>query len=497
MMGPWIPCPYFRAPSFLLLFELPPFPHPSPGYVQAAVLVGGWQSAGTTAAVYLLESIESADPNAAALWNPVAALGPAPRARAMHSAVLAASDPAVGDLYARVFDEPPAMLLLVFGGWEGGESFLSDMHSLDMATMRWAPVQAASMLRPSPRGGHSASLVGRRMFVFGGQTPSETLNELLIFDIDTAEWSRPKRTSPWPASRSGHTAVVCGPTSLLIYGGFDGRNLLGDVYVLDTEALTWTRVETPHGAPHPRTGHAAALFGGRMMVCCGWGEGGHLAEVNLLELIASPIREVMVVAASLLSSELRRAELGWHKDAPTPRPPLAMQWFRARPGAPFCRIDGAVSVSYLPTADDVGCRLAVSCAMLIEGGGLGPSTFGVANSPVKLDPDLAAIVQTAIDKGFAEFRVWAVLAGTKPLEMALQFHRESSELWYDGAVKLTGTYEGSFLVILATGQPRALVLQMRAGVSVPLSVKHAVERDVIALTARAFFALSRRGRGQI
>eukprot|EP00976_Prorocentrum_cordatum_P099611 1191912-Prorocentrum_minimum.AAC.1 len=53
---------------------------------------------------------------------------------------------------------------------------------------------------PPPRAAHSAVAVGRKLFVFGGQSQSAALDDLHIFDSDTCEWTLGRRAGDMPGA---------------------------------------------------------------------------------------------------------------------------------------------------------------------------------------------------------------------------------------------------------------------------------------------------------
>ena len=59
------------------------------------------------------------------------------------------------------------------------------------------------------------------------------------------QWEKPHTFGSRPSPRESHTAVsftpsTGGSTKLLIYGGMSGFRL-GDIWILDTESMTWSR----------------------------------------------------------------------------------------------------------------------------------------------------------------------------------------------------------------------------------------------------------------
>ncbi|OIT05943.1 acyl-coa-binding domain-containing protein 5 [Nicotiana attenuata] len=70
-------------------------------------------------------------------------------------------------------------------------------------------------------------------------------------------------------SRGGHSVTLAG-TSLVIFGGQDAnRSLLNDLHILDLETMTWDEMGTLGVPPSPRSDHAAAVHAERYLLIFG------------------------------------------------------------------------------------------------------------------------------------------------------------------------------------------------------------------------------------
>lgn len=77
-----------------------------------------------------------------------------------------------------------------------------------------------------------------------------------------------------PPPRESHTGVcyvdrTTRRSHLVIYGGMSGCRL-GDLWLLDTVSMEWTRPLTTGPVPLPRSLHTSTLIGHRMFVFGGW-----------------------------------------------------------------------------------------------------------------------------------------------------------------------------------------------------------------------------------
>jgi Galactose oxidase, central domain len=130
---------------------------------------------------------------------------------------------------------------------------VSEIHVLDTETFTWeavgrgqAPADAVSDgALPSPRSRHSATLIGEHdIWIFGGGDDDQVFGDVWVLNALTFTWHRPDITGPAPSARWGHSVSVFNETSILVFGGHLGSQMTDEVWILDTEKLAWTQVET-------------------------------------------------------------------------------------------------------------------------------------------------------------------------------------------------------------------------------------------------------------
>ncbi|XP_068115547.1 rab9 effector protein with kelch motifs-like [Hyperolius riggenbachi] len=179
-------------------------------------------------------------------WSPVEALadGSTPEARTGHTAVL----------------DPESCRIYVFGGSKNRKWF-NDVHILDTQAWRWRSVEALGKVPPLSY--HTCSLFRGELFVYGGvfprpnPEPDGCSDSLYIFDPQHEMWYQPIVLGDKPLARSGHTANLLN-RDLYIFGGWDTPVCYNDLYLLDLGLMEFSRIEVNGSSPSPRCWHSAA-----------------------------------------------------------------------------------------------------------------------------------------------------------------------------------------------------------------------------------------------
>jgi len=170
--------------------------------------------------------------------------------------------------------------LLVQGGQQhknGGifEYFSLNPSVLDTETHTWFEPRVALGKGPQARAYHTATRVGTNLFVFGGSTNAlkkggdpVLLGDMPVFDLVRMAWETRDIRGRQPRARTMHTAALYAG-KLFIVGGFDGQKSLGDVHVLDTETMLWSQPKVSGKVPPCLQAHSCALVGERLFLLGG------------------------------------------------------------------------------------------------------------------------------------------------------------------------------------------------------------------------------------
>jgi hypothetical protein len=114
------------------------------------------------------------------------------------------------------------------GGYDGVER-KSDFFACDLSSYTWQEMLSLGTTLPSPRYFHSCCLHGNNMYVYGGYSGVERLNDVFVFNFDSNHWTQVMANGgDAPSGRSSHVAQIY-ENSLYVFGGYNGI-VLNDFY---------------------------------------------------------------------------------------------------------------------------------------------------------------------------------------------------------------------------------------------------------------------------
>ncbi|ERN13146.1 tip elongation aberrant protein 1 [Amborella trichopoda] len=171
-------------------------------------------------------------------------------------------------------------MIVVFGGF-AEKKFINDISVYDTENKLWFRPECTGnesngQVGPSPRAFHVAVAIDCNMFIFGGRSGNKRLGDFWMLDTDIWQWSELATYGDLPSARDFSAAAAIGNRKIVLYGGWDGKKWLSDVYVLDTMSLEWTELSVLGTLPPPRCGHTATMVEKRLLVFGGRGAGGSI-----------------------------------------------------------------------------------------------------------------------------------------------------------------------------------------------------------------------------
>jgi Galactose oxidase, central domain/Kelch motif len=190
-----------------------------------------------------------------------------------------------------VYDQADGKTIL-FGGWTGASAF-NDTWSYDLPTGRWTRVNTAGA--PSARWG--ASMVYDQaddkviLFggLFGGYDGRSRLGDIWIYDPASRRWTKPRPSGPVPPARAYASMVYDqADGKVILFGGFAGpQGLLADTWAYDPATNQWSMLAVGHAGPsrrdfssmaYDKAANTIVLFGGQT------GSNGNIQATDLNDI---------------------------------------------------------------------------------------------------------------------------------------------------------------------------------------------------------------------
>ncbi|CDY42440.1 BnaC02g22680D [Brassica napus] len=176
----------------------------------------------------------------------------------------------------------------VFGGFGKDGYFTNQVHVFDAGEQIWSEPMIRGV-PPSPRDSHSCTTVGDNLFVFGGTDGKHYLNDLHVLDTSSHTWKCLEVRGEEPDAREAHSATLVGK-HIFVFGGcgkvpgLDDEVFFNDLYMLNTETITWQRAVTTGTRPFARDGHTCSTWNNKIIVVGGEHfEGDYLSDVHILD----------------------------------------------------------------------------------------------------------------------------------------------------------------------------------------------------------------------
>jgi len=165
--------------------------------------------------------------------------------------------------------------IILFGGWcqppadrlSIGARFFDDTQIFHVHNSKWERLELQEY--PTARAGHSGSIVGNKLIIFGGSQRSNRLNDVWMFDIEESCWSRPYVQGVRPSERFGHAQFTLNEDTIMILGGCGGQDeLFSDAWLLQIKTWRWSRISIGNDLHEPPDlwSHASTMVNNHVIV---------------------------------------------------------------------------------------------------------------------------------------------------------------------------------------------------------------------------------------
>ncbi|CAL8139288.1 unnamed protein product [Orchesella dallaii] len=126
--------------------------------------------------------------------------------------------------------------------------------------VRWLPIPTeldwnTIQRSPIPRMGHRAVMLNSKLIIFGGGN-QQINHELLVFAIPSKTWSMPQEKGDVPVGRASYGMETLGNHVYMFGGLIEHGYYVNDLYRLDVDSWTWTKLNPTGEIPCARFGHS-------------------------------------------------------------------------------------------------------------------------------------------------------------------------------------------------------------------------------------------------
>ncbi len=189
------------------------------------------------------------------------------------------------DFQAMVFDASAGKALM-FGG-ETASGRRNDLWAYDPAAGTWSKLHPSGAL-PSARSQQSLVFDSSsgQVLLFGGFDGRSDLNDLWAYDPSRNTWTKLQPSGPLPEARLGQSEVYdSGTGQAILFGGSGASGLLNDTWAYDPAANRWTNLSPSGIVPEGRSGQAMLYdpANGKVLMFGGEGTAGYLSGTWLYD----------------------------------------------------------------------------------------------------------------------------------------------------------------------------------------------------------------------
>ena len=213
----------------------------------------------------------------------------------------------------------------VFGGVNQSEEVSNTLYVYSIEDQRWTKFEYDENKIP-PRTGHSMSLLGDKIVIFGGFAKGIFNNSVFIYNITDNSWENTAKTEddnelleegqespeqqnidtdnlPSPEPRINHSQVTINPSSILIYGGVDkDGKYFDDMWTYDIMSRLWKKIKINGEIPKARQGHSALVIDDEQILFFG-GKIGNIFEINEFWKFDFKTKRFSIIQGTLLQRE--------------------------------------------------------------------------------------------------------------------------------------------------------------------------------------------------
>ena len=127
--------------------------------------------------------------------------------------------------------------MIVFGGTGAQAKTYNDVYICDINDFIWKKINCVG-IQPQKSDSHTMTIVeGKTAYVFGGTYNDKRLNELYSFDLAEYRWSKVKWSGNPPSPREGHSATLVSSHEIFFFGGVNNSEVYSVANLSQSQSL--------------------------------------------------------------------------------------------------------------------------------------------------------------------------------------------------------------------------------------------------------------------
>ncbi|CAB5362588.1 unnamed protein product [Rhizophagus irregularis] len=180
--------------------------------------------------------------------------------------------------------------LYILSGWDLNDKPLKEFFYLDVSVpfntqeLSWQDLSNINMV---PLHSSAMSVKGGvnndTLFLYGGLTADQTMALVYTFDSQSIVWSIPKIAGVNTIRKRSLTGIINNDGRMYLWGGCTNTDFVNDMLILDTINLNWSKGSIIN-APTPRTDYGAILLPNNKIIYMGGNDVTTTFDANTLNI---------------------------------------------------------------------------------------------------------------------------------------------------------------------------------------------------------------------
>lgn len=174
--------------------------------------------------------------------------------------------------------------IFIIGGYvKQTDEYYNDIWQYELFLNKWTNLTKTISCREfQSRCEHVAVYDDNKIYVFGGRSRKNFLNDVSIFYLTTKKWNVLKLDKS-PPPRSLHSAVMI-EKSIIVLGGHNQQTVFNDVNVFDTNTLEWKSVLVNCSIIPKRYGHRSIALQDMIVIIGGTVDGETVQKPSVISV---------------------------------------------------------------------------------------------------------------------------------------------------------------------------------------------------------------------